>query len=217
MDGYGKLEVTLSCSVPPKGGLVRITSKRSFSVNLRTSSPRVFLRVRVERKDAVQDHVHAAHQVRQGLFLLAVEGGLLKLFVVLGQDAVAQGGPHVLVGLDQEARRAHGRVVDRLAEFRVHHLDNELDDRPGGVELAAHAALAPELGEHGFVEVRQGVHVLGGVELDFLNGVDGVAQDGPVLEHLGRRVGEHAPDDRAGAVALAGRADREKDRRSGKR
>jgi len=48
------------------------------------------------------------------------------------------------------------------------------------------------------------MHVLGGLEADFLNAVNGVAQDRAVLEHLGRRVGENTLDDRFRAIALEG-------------
>jgi len=67
---------------------------------------------------------------------------------VLGQDAAAQGGAHVPVRLDEEARRTHRRVIDAFAEGGIHQLDHEFDNRTGRVEFAAHATLAPEFGEH---------------------------------------------------------------------
>ena len=70
----GKLFSMPSSSMPPKGGLVTMTSTRSLSAVVRVGAAQGVVVVDVGgRVDAVQDHVGDAQHVRQRLFLDAVD------------------------------------------------------------------------------------------------------------------------------------------------
>ena len=109
----------------------------------------------VRRLDAVQDHVHDAHDVGEALLLLAKEGSFLKRLAGLRRVGLRQ---QVFEGLAEEARRAAGAIIDALADLRVDHLDHGADQRPRRVVFAAVAAgiaHAPDL-----VLVERGQFVL---------------------------------------------------------
>ena len=63
-----------------------------------------------------------------------------------------------LIGGDQEAGGAGGRVVDRLADLGVDHLDNGPDDVPRRAELAQFAGLF-DLPQHMLEQIALGVGV----------------------------------------------------------
>src|SRR5262249_35511323 len=65
---------------------------------------------------AMQEQVHFAEQVRQGLRLDAEERATLELFEIAGGTRLLL---YVLEGLDEEAARAGGGVENGLAEMRV--------------------------------------------------------------------------------------------------
>ena len=151
----GKLPRMPRSSSPPKGGLVRMMSTRSRSPISRRGKRRLLPGSMLRVFQPVQQQVHLRQQVRQRLGLAA-------------QDAVVSAGCcrsstvwhcclQMLVGFDQKAAGAAGRVEHRLAQARVDHLDHEADDRPRGVELARVAGRVAHLPEHRFVEVAEGV------------------------------------------------------------
>ena len=89
--------------------------------------------------DTVQDHVHDPDDVSKRLFLLAVEGLLLKL-LELGSCQLLVTVAHVVVRLAKKARRTTGAVVDRFANLRVSNLDHCTDERPRRIVFAAVAS-----------------------------------------------------------------------------
>ena len=72
--------------------------------------------------DAVQQHVCDAQQMRERLFLNALDGTLQQFFVVRRFDLLSQ----MVDGTRQEAAGAAGRVEDGFAELRVDHIHHEL-------------------------------------------------------------------------------------------
>ena len=83
----------------------------------------------LEVLDAVEQQVHAGDGGGGEHLLLAVE------LAPQGLGAAA-GGLHVFDDLDEHAARAAGRVVDALALDGVEDVDEQTDDRAGGVVLA---------------------------------------------------------------------------------
>ena len=81
-------------------------------------------------------HSCGAHR-RAGHGFVAVEGGGLQALVLLDAQVGAGVGAQINVGLRQEAARATGRVIDRLAQLRGDAFDHEADHRAGGIELAS--------------------------------------------------------------------------------
>ncbi len=76
--------------------------------------------------DPVEDHVHGADDVREGLLLLAEEGAFLEGAGVVGGEAGLAG--EVLEGLAEEAGGADGAVVDALADAWLDDADDGADD-----------------------------------------------------------------------------------------
>ena len=85
-------------------------------------------------------------------------------------------GAEVIVGLDQEAACADGRVQHRLAQARVDLLDHEPDHWPRCVELARVSGCVPHLTQHRLVQVGHGVDVVGRREVHFVDLVDQVTE-----------------------------------------
>ena len=85
--------------------------------------------------DPVEDHVHGAEQVAEGLELDAVEGGVLELLEVF---AAHPGGGFldVVGGLGAEAGAAEAGVVDAVGETGADDVDHGADDVAGGVEFS---------------------------------------------------------------------------------
>jgi len=106
----------------------------------------------VRRFDPVQDHVHDADDVGEGLLLLAVEGALL-------QGAVLCGGAfwvlllEVVESFAEEACRADCSVVDAFAKLRGGDLHDGADKGTRGVILAAITPSVSHILNLGFVEV----------------------------------------------------------------
>ena len=144
-------------SSPPKGGLVRITSTRSLSPISREPEAQAVAGVDLGRFEPVQQQVHLAEQVGKRLGLAAVEA------VVLEDLAVADGLAllfQVVVGLDEEAAGAAGRVEHGLAELRVDHLDHEAG-RPGAACRTRRCRRRRRASRGAsFVEVAEGVDLL---------------------------------------------------------
>ncbi len=124
---------------------------------------------------------------------------------------------HVQVGLSQEAGRAAGRVVDRLADARVDHLDHEADDRARGVELAGDAVLRAHADQQVLVEAGDGEEVLLPLELDLVDDLDHLLEvvvrgaDRQVAHHrlvahafVGEQPGDGAPQRRSAQAGQAG-------------
>ena len=88
----------------------------------------------VGRLPAVQQQVHGAEQEGQGLFLNADQAGGLEQALILGGLGLGLEG---LVGFDQETAGTTSGIEDALAQFGLDTADDQLDDRAGGVELAA--------------------------------------------------------------------------------
>ncbi len=129
----------------------------------------------VGRFDAVQDHVHDRDDVGEGLLLLPVEGALLQ-GAVLSDGALGVLGAEVIEGFAEETGRADGGVADGLAEPGRGDGDDGANERARGVILAAVAPGVAHVFDLGFVEVRELVLLGLGLEAEFVNVVDDLAQ-----------------------------------------
>ena len=89
------------------------------------------------------------------------------------------------------------------------HGDDELHDGPRRVELAGIARRVPHLAEHGLVKQAEGVDLVLGSEVDFVDLVDDIAQQVAVRHAVDRALedrGDHVAAVAVGAVeASAGR------------
>src|SRR5207237_8304242 len=83
----------------------------------------------------------------------------------------------VFVGLDQEAAGAAGRVEDALAQLRGQPVDDKAYNWARRVELPRVSRRVAHLAQHTFVEVRDGVDILRGVEVDAAQLVHYLAKD----------------------------------------
>ena len=91
----------------------------------------------------------------------------------------------MVVGGDQEARGAGGRVVDGLADLRVDDLDDGADDVARRAELAELARLL-DLLQHMLEQVALGVGV-GPVEAQPIDQVDDLRQHGRLVDRPAAR------------------------------
>ena len=149
----------------------------------------------------MQQQVHLAEQVRQGLGLVAEERPLLQ-HVPVGHRLDLR--REVIEGLDEEAAGAGRRVEHRLAQARVRHGDHEAHDRPRRVELTGVAGRIAHLAQHGFVERSQGVQLVAGGEVDAGNLVDDIPEQVAAL-HPVVDAAEHGGDDVAAVVTVGAR------------
>ena len=85
-------------------------------------------------------------------------------------------GVEVVEGFDQKTAGAAGGVKHSVAQVRVGHLHHEAHHGARSVELAAVARRVAHFAQHGFVQMREGVDFLAGVEVDAVDLVDDVAQ-----------------------------------------
>ena len=94
-------------------------------------------------------------------------------------------GDDVLIGAQQKAAGAAGRVADPVAQLRLHQFGHQLDDVARGAELAVLAG-GGDLGEQHFVDIA--LDVLKGLAFfprvllhdleDFVDGLHGLDQQG---------------------------------------
>ncbi len=142
--------------------------------------------------DPVEHQVHHAEQVGHRLLLDPVQV-VAQIPELLGR---LEGGMQLVQGFDQEATGAAGGVEDHLTELGGDLLDHESDHRTRCVELTGVSGGVTHLPQHGLVEERHGVHVVGGGEVDLVDLVDHVAQEiarqHPVMGLL-EDGGEHVP------------------------
>ena len=98
--------------------------------------------------EATDDHIHGGELPGGMVVLLAVNRDIAELSAVLLDE---------LLALHEEAPRAHGRVVDPPGEG-LQHLDDQGNDRLGGVKLAALLPFGEgELAEKVFVNMTEDV------------------------------------------------------------
>ncbi len=196
----GKLASMPSSSMPPKGGLVTITSTRSFGRPVAQRARQRVVMADIGRDvDAMQKEIGHAQHVRQVLLLDAGEAFLDGSLVDLGLCLLAQ----VLDGADEEAAGAAGGIEDRFAELRIDLLDDELRHRARRVELAG-VTRGLQVLEQLLVDVAEHVAVIRGVEVDAVDLVDDLPHEGAVLHVIVGILEGHA--DQAGdLVAAAGR------------
>ena len=130
--------------------------------------------VDVRRIEAVQQQVHLAEQIGQGLRLAPEQRPLLQ--APCGRP---RSSPAWLRWLNASTRNPPvpaGRVEHGLAQPRVGDLDHEPHHRARGVELAGIARGIAHLAQHGFVQRPQSVQLVAGGEVDAGDLVDHVAQ-----------------------------------------
>ena len=129
--------------------------------------------VDLRRVQAVQQQVHLAEQIRQGLWLAADDGLVLQTLAVGDRLHLLF---KMVVRLDQKAARAAGRVEDGFAKARIGDFHHEAHDGARRVELAGVAGRVAHFPEHGFVESAEGVDLVARREVDAVDLVDHVAQ-----------------------------------------
>ncbi len=129
----------------------------------------------VRRFDPVQDHVHDADDVGEGLLFLAVEGAFLKGAVLRG-GALGVRLPEVVEGFAEEAHRAAGTVINAFAQLRRDDLDDRALQRARVVILSAVAPGVAHVLDLGFVKVGEFVLLDLRAEAEFVDVVDDLAQ-----------------------------------------
>ena len=186
-------------SSPPNGGLVRMTSTRSFSpisVSLKRSEfPESILR----RIEAVQQQVHLAQQVRQRLGLAADDraspAARCRCCTVLTcaarcVNASTRKPPVPAAG--------SSTVSPSCGSMRS---DHEPHHRPRRVELAGVPGRVAHLPQHRLVQRAQRVQLVAGREVNAGDLVDDVAQQVTAL-HAVIDALEHGRDHVAAVVAV---------------
>ena len=120
--------------------------------------------------DAVQEHVGGAEDVRQVLFLDAMDAGLEFFFILWFLDLLGL-FTDVVDYRCQEAASAAGWVENCFPELWGGLLDHELGDGSRSVELARVAGRL-QVFENLLVDVAEGVPFLAVVDVDFVDFVD---------------------------------------------
>ena len=129
----------------------------------------------IGRFDAVQDHVHDRDDVGEGLLFLSVESALLQ-GAVLRCGALGALAAEVIEGFAKKARGSNGRVADRLTELWSGDGDDGPNERAQRVILAAIAPGVTHVFDLGLVEVGEFVLLGLGLEAEFVDLVDDLAQ-----------------------------------------
>lgn len=148
--------------------------------------------------DVVEDEVGHRQHERQGLEFHAVDGGFQRFQVV---DALHVLPSDVLDGAGEEAPGAAGGVQHLLAQPGIDELGHDVGDRPGGVEFTVISG-ALQVPEDGFIHVAEHVPVFGDIEVDLVELVQHLADDGAVF-HVVVGPLEDLPDDEGPLVAGA--------------
>ena len=171
----GEVLLNLPRSLPPKGGLARITSIAVLFLNVcKVFGERIGVDD-VRRLDAMQDHVHDRDDVGEGLLFLAVEGASLEACV----RSLVVSLPVAFRYSNASQRKPAeptGAVVDAVADLRFHDLDDGSDERTRGVILAAVPPGVAHVLDLGFVEMGQLVLLGLRTEAQFVDVVDDLAQ-----------------------------------------
>ena len=155
------------------------------------------------RFDAVQQHVHDR---RAGRALAFSRCHACRLATVCADPGVRHLFLQLLIGFDQEAARTAGWVQHALAQAVVQAVDDEAYDGTRRIELAGVASRVAHLFEHGFVEVRDGVNVVGRIEVDVIEFVHDLAQDVAGPDAIIGALKDHANDGADIACVLAAQA-----------
>ncbi len=125
---------------------------------------------------AMQHKVGGTEQVGQGLFLYPAYG-LLQGFALAGLvDLLVE----MVDGAGEEAAGTAGGVEYGFAQLWVEDVDHELGDGPGRVVFPGGAGRLQFL-EDGLVEVIEEVAVFAAVEVDLIDFVDHLPEEGAVL------------------------------------
>ena len=173
----GKFVSMPSSSMPPKGGLVTMTSTRSFGRPVAQRAGQGVVVPDVGRHvDAVQQQLVMQRRCGRCFFSMPGKQSWMVALVGLGLGLLAE----VLDGADEEAAGAAGGVEDGFAEPGIDLLDDELGDGARGVVLAGVAG-GLEVLEDLLVDVAEQVAVLGGVEVDAVDLVDDLPHQRAVL------------------------------------
>ena len=128
----------------------------------------------IGRFNAMQNHVHDADDISQRLLFFAVEGLFLQGFRVCGGEGLAVF--EILERLHQEARGTHRAVIDLVADVGRDHFDDGLDERPGGVILAAVSPGIAHVLDLVFVQMRHLMLFGIGAKTQLVYQVDNFAQ-----------------------------------------
>ncbi len=151
----------------------------------------------VHGRDAQHGLIHLkARELRRGAVRTGIAGplGVRHRGLVVSAD--------VLGGRDEKARRAAGRVADKLAGFGVHHGHHHAADVLRRAELAV-GARGRELREHVLVEVAQVANVVVELGKKPLDTLDGALEQGRLASGKAKGGGLHgAREGRAVAQAL---------------
>lgn len=134
--------------------------------------------IQVGAFDAVQDHIHHAHHVSQRGLFEAEEAVFHHEIPLIGGELLARLFD-VLKGIDQEAARARGGVVDRLSRFGVDYFDDGTNHGARGVELACVAASVAHVLQQAFIHLRELEEFGVGLEIERVDDVEHLAQGVP--------------------------------------
>jgi hypothetical protein len=131
----------------------------------------------------VQVEVHDAQAGGVGHQLPAAHEALAQVLLLIGIECLAMLADHEVVGTQEEAARATGRVADGVVRVGLHHIDDGADQLPRREILAgALGRLLGALGQEALVDVA--LHI--GLQRQPLLLVDQVhdqaAQQGRVLD-----------------------------------
>ena len=151
--------------------------------------------------DTMEDHVHDADDIGEGLDLLAVEGVVLEsryltrreLRLILGQ---------VIIGLDEEAGAPASTIIDGLTDPWRDHSDDGLDEWSWGVVLSPVATGIAHVLDLGLVEMRELVLLLVETEVHGVDDIQDLTQF-VAARDLVLELGEDLPDlvlDRVGIL-----------------
>jgi len=130
--------------------------------------------------DTVKQHVSDGEKVRERLLLDASDAFLEGLLV---GSAVNLFGSNCVDGGSEEAAGAAGGIKDGLTELDIDHVHDELGDTSGRVKLPG-VACGLEILENRFVDIAEEVAVLRRIEVDFVEGIDDLAEQSSVLHEV---------------------------------
>ena len=145
----------------------------------------------------MQQHIGGRQQVRELFFLHAVD--LLLQRLVIGH-ALYVFVFYVIERAGEEAAGAAGRVHNRLAELRINAIDHKAGDGAWGIKLTG-IARRLQIFEDLFVNVAEQVALAGAGEVDFVELVDHLTQQGAVF-HVVIGIAERLSDHKAARVLI---------------
>ena len=116
----------------------------------------------IRRLDPVEYHIHHCDKIRERLLFLAVEGGLLQLFLIGGRMDL---GMHIVVRFAEEPGGTAGTIIHTLSNLGIYDLDDGPDERTGRVVFTSVATGIAHFVQPALVQIGHFVLLLAGLEL----------------------------------------------------